>query len=66
MVSLGLTYQVRVRIMTLASTVFKKISHFNAIGNKELRALRGYFGPPMRQKMKLAFHQILLIGLLGQ
>ena len=34
---------------------------------KEVRALRGYFGPPMRQKkMKFAFHQILLISLLEQ
>ena len=34
---------------------------------KELRAFRGYFGPPMKQKkIKLAFHQILLISLIEQ
>ena len=30
---------------------------------KELRALRGYFGAIWGQKLKVAFHQIFLIGL---
>ena len=27
---------------------------------KVLRAIRGYFGPPLRRKIKIAFHQFLL------
>ena len=30
------------------------------------RALRGYFGPPMRSKIKVALHKFLLISLLAQ
>ena len=33
---------------------------------KEQRALRGYFGPPMRSKIKVALHKFLLISLLEQ
>ena len=33
---------------------------------KKLRTLRAHLGPHLRQKMKVAFHQLLLIGLLEQ
>ena len=33
---------------------------------KGVRALRGYFGPIKSQKLKVAFHQFHLIGLLGE
>ena len=33
---------------------------------KGVRALRGYFGPPMRSKIKVAVHKFLLISLLEQ
>ena len=33
---------------------------------KELRALRGYFGHPLRLKIKIVFQQVLLISLLEQ
>ena len=63
-VSLVLTYQVRK--MTLALTVFKNISHLNALGSKGGRALRGKFGPLWSQKLKIAFHQFHPIGLLEE
>ena len=34
--------------------------------NKGIRALRGYFGPLWSQNLKVAFHQFLVIGLLGE
>ena len=33
---------------------------------KGVRALRGYFGPLWSQKLKVAFHQLHLIGLLEE
>ena len=33
---------------------------------KGIRALRGYFGPLWSQKLKVAFHQFHLIGLLEE
>ena len=32
--------------------------------SKGVRALRGYFDPPMRSKIKFALHKFLLISLL--
>ena len=44
-----------------------KISAANPLIGKELCALRGFFGPPpMRLKMKIVFHQFILINLLEQ
>ena len=45
--------------------IFKN-NHLNFLFNiyKGVRALRGYFGPLLSQKLKIAFHQFLLIGLL--
>ena len=36
------------------------------IDSKRVRAVRGYFGPLFIQKLKIAFHQFLLIGLLDE
>ena len=33
---------------------------------KGVRALRGYFGPLWSQKLKVAFHQFRLVGLLEE
>ena len=33
---------------------------------KGVRALRGYFGPLKSQKLKVAFHQFHLVGLLEE
>ena len=33
---------------------------------KGVRALRGYFGPLWSQKLKVAFHQIHIVGLLKE
>ena len=45
---------------------FYRIPIMNCKALKELRALSGHFGPPTRQKMKFAFHRILLIRVLEQ
>ena len=37
-----------------------------ATSTKGVRALRGYFGPLQSQKLKVAFHQFHLIGLLEE
>ena len=34
--------------------------------HKGVHALRGYFDPLLSQKLKIAFHQFLLIGLLEE
>ena len=46
----------------------KYLLPFCCIGDmlKRVRALRGYFGPPMRSKNKFALHKFLLISLLEQ
>ena len=41
-------------------------SHVLELAQKELRALKGYFGPQWGQKVKFALHQILLISLFEQ
>ena len=38
--------------------IFQDFPHKNALGIKELRALRGFFGPPMRLKYKNCFSPI--------
>ena len=50
----------------LKKSTFQNFSHLNALGSKGVRALRGYFGPLLGQKIKVALHKFLLISLLGQ
>ena len=39
------------------------LDSINHMALKELRVLRGYFGPATRLKIKVVFHQFLLISL---
>ena len=48
--------------------IYLRNGHLNKYYNglKGVRALRGYFGPLLSQKLKVAFHQFHLIGLLEE
>ena len=46
--------------------VFYALIYLRFLCVKGVRALRDYFGPLQSQKMKVAFHQVHLIGLLAQ
>ena len=45
-------------------SIFQHLCYYEQL--QEVRALRGYFGPPESQKLKVAFHQFHLIGLLEE
>ena len=42
------------------------LSLYELLCKKGVYALRGYFGPLLSQKLKIAFNQFLLIGLLEE
>ena len=44
--------------------IFQYFSFYEHL--KGVCALRGYFGPPVRSEMKIAFHKFLLVSLLEQ
>ena len=49
----------------MSSLTVQKILHEMSLASL-VRALRGYFGPLYSQKMKIGFHQFILIGLLEE